>query len=461
MKHSSLPIIAALLLTPLASLQAAAPASGFLVTQFGATADDAPPDTAAIQKAIDACAKAGGGTVVIPSGRFVSGSIHVKDEVTLHLAEGAVLEGSGDLAHYEPRGWSESLIRFEGVKRAGIEGKGLIDGKGLRDPQYPEREFRTKRPRGPHLVTALNCSDLVFRGVSLARAGNYAFNVRSCQDVVFDGLDIAEGYDGMDHYGCERTVVRDCRIRTGDDAVAGQYNRSSTFSNCVFNSSCNGFRYSCIDLTVTKSRFYGPGDFPHLGGTDRAMDSAFCHYAPPEEKDPTKSPLHVPISDNWRIEDVTIDNVKSIYRFDHERGLWQAGRRPVGTVRFVNVRAARIEQPVLVLGDPRRQASLSFERCVLGFLADGKDPSPFALNVRNARSLELRDVTVTSAAKPAERPVLKCDRVERVLLEGFNYDASTAPEPLLFVEVDKVEKNVPKPASVTRPDAGETKARAQ
>ena len=75
-----------------------------LVTRYGARPDDATLATAGIQAAIDACAAAGGGVVRIPTGRFVSGTIRMKDKVRLHLDPGAILEGSRDLADYQPRG---------------------------------------------------------------------------------------------------------------------------------------------------------------------------------------------------------------------------------------------------------------------------------------------------------------------------------------------------------------------
>jgi hypothetical protein len=75
----------------------------FRVTDYGTVADDAGVDTVAIQKTIDACARARGGTVVVPSGKFVSGTLYLKNGVMLHLAEDAVLEGSSNPADYAPR----------------------------------------------------------------------------------------------------------------------------------------------------------------------------------------------------------------------------------------------------------------------------------------------------------------------------------------------------------------------
>src|SRR5690348_14537205 len=77
-------------------------ATTFDIRDFGAKGDGAAKDTAAIQKAIDAAAAQGGGTVLVPSGRYLSGTIHIKSNITLHLSPGAVILASTDNADFDP-----------------------------------------------------------------------------------------------------------------------------------------------------------------------------------------------------------------------------------------------------------------------------------------------------------------------------------------------------------------------
>ena len=112
------------------------------VRSFGAKGDGATKDTAAVQCALDACAKTGG-KVVVPSGTYLIGSIYLGDDTELHLDEGATLLGSPDLADYNApdaypqnwgsihEGWSAKhlLIVLE-KKNVSITGKGVIDGNG-------------------------------------------------------------------------------------------------------------------------------------------------------------------------------------------------------------------------------------------------------------------------------------------------------------------------------------------
>ncbi|MBK8881940.1 MAG: hypothetical protein IPN67_06000 [Bacteroidales bacterium] len=107
---------------------------------YKAKGDGITLNTKSIQAAIDACSKSGGGTVWIPAGRFVSGTIYLKNHVTLFLDAGAVLEGSKNLNDYpvtisKVRSYTDnytnkSLIYAEGLENISIIGKGLIDGNG-------------------------------------------------------------------------------------------------------------------------------------------------------------------------------------------------------------------------------------------------------------------------------------------------------------------------------------------
>jgi polygalacturonase len=146
------------------TVHAARPA--FDVTSYGAIGDATTVSTAAIQRAIDACATAGGGVVVVPPGVFLSGALYFKPGVDLEVRTGAVLKGTTNLADFPPvytswegveRYWTSGLLNFIGMRDVTLSGGGTIDGSGLAWPG-PRRPGgaggpRPNRPR-PEAVAA-------------------------------------------------------------------------------------------------------------------------------------------------------------------------------------------------------------------------------------------------------------------------------------------------------------------
>jgi polygalacturonase len=230
------------LLLPLTGLAAAAPQ---VITDFGAVAGGGQLNTAAIQAAIDATAARGGGTVVVPAGVFRSGAIFLKQGVALHLAAGAVLKGSEDIAdypkqptriegHVEP--WRVALVNASGLTGLRISGPGRLDGSG---PVYWAAFWRQRKANPkctnleverPRLMFIDRCSDVQIEGLELQDSGFWNLHLYRCRDVTLEGLRITlpsataalrgPSTDGIDVDSSRFVTIRRCYISTGDDNIA-------------------------------------------------------------------------------------------------------------------------------------------------------------------------------------------------------------------------------------------------
>lgn len=369
-----------------------------LVTQHGAVPDDDQSDTKAIQTAIAAAAEEDGGIVRFPAGVFLAGGLQLKGNITLQLDEDAVLMGSRDHRDYGDGRWSQALIKGDGLRGICIRGPGTIDGADCKNPDG-EEGFR-----GPHGILLTDCQDITISNVTIKRTGNYAILCRRCRNAQLKKLTICGGHDGLHAQACQDFEVRACDFRTGDDSYAGCDNVDFKIMDCQINSSCNGFRLGCVNLLVKQCRIWGPGEYQHQVSSRKNMLSAFVHFAPKDRQ--PKLP-----SDNWLIEDVTIDNVGFVYGYDIERGLWQKGQ-PAKRLRFHNVKATNVEQPLRVWGDPDREFQLTLENVSIA-LRDDRRNQP-VLDLKRFGALTLRNVTLDNSGT---RPVVRASDGKLVSVE--------------------------------------------
>jgi len=140
------------------------------IGDLGAVSDGTTISTAMIQKAVDRCSTAGGGTVYFPPGKWLSGTIYLKSHVTLELASGCTLLGSKDAADYpenvpQIRSYSDtyvrqSLIAGENLEDVAIRGRGTIDGQGA---AFRRREYVNR----PYLIRLVGCRDVLVENVNL------------------------------------------------------------------------------------------------------------------------------------------------------------------------------------------------------------------------------------------------------------------------------------------------------
>ncbi len=223
------------------------------VRDYGAKGDGKTLCTQAIQKAIDECSKAGGGTVYLPPGAFLSGTIYFKTGVTLKLAAGCTLLGSADLKDYPPtvpalRSYTDnytdkSLIYGENVERIGIIGEGIIDGQGA--------SFKGPYKVRPYMIRFIECRNVTVRDVTIRNSPMWVQHFLACDDVRIAGITVRSlvnaNNDGIDIDSCRRVVISDCNIESGDDAIVLKSTTARVcadvvITNCVLSTRCNALK---------------------------------------------------------------------------------------------------------------------------------------------------------------------------------------------------------------------------
>lgn len=199
------------------------------ITEYGAIDDGKTRCTAAIQRAIDACNAAGGGTVIVPAGTFVTGTLWLRSNLTLHLEAGATLLGAPDAAEFPV--WTPAwegvashapLIAGEDLDTIAITGRGTIDGGGAMWWQlFRDKTLDVFRPR---LIRLVNCRNLLVEGVTLRNSPSWTLNPVACDGVTIHNVRVqnppdSPNTDGINPDSCSNVHISDCHIDVGDDCV--------------------------------------------------------------------------------------------------------------------------------------------------------------------------------------------------------------------------------------------------
>lgn len=214
----------------------------FPVTDFGAVGDSSTLNTRVIQQAIDAVAEEGGGIVVVPEGRFLSGAIFFKPGVKLHLEYGAVLLGSDNISDYPWRPsriegvtqpYYAALINAEHCDNFAITGRGKINGNGYRfwqafwDRRAENPACTNLEVARPRLIYISHSKNITLEGVELLNSGFWTTHLYQCQKVEISKLTIfsprkplrAPSTDGIDLDVCRNVHISECNISVNDDAI--------------------------------------------------------------------------------------------------------------------------------------------------------------------------------------------------------------------------------------------------
>ena len=349
------------------NVKAAAPPQGaFDVRAFGAKGDGKTLDTAAINKAIDAATAAGGGTVAFPAGNYLSFSIHLKSDITLHLDSGATIiaadtpeGGAGGYDPAEPNAWDKyqdfghshfhnSLIWAEGIANAAITGSGRIWGRGLsrgtgRNPSALDPGVGNKS------ISLKNCHNILLRDFSIFHGGHFGILANGVDNLTIDNLKIDTNRDGMDIDSCRNVRVSNCFVNSPwDDGICLKADYALGVPRvCEFVTITNCYVSGCWQegtmLDGTYKKFAPDERIPHTGrikfGTE--SDGGFRNITISNCVFEGCQGLALETVDGAILEDVTVSNI-SMRDIISAPIFMRLGRRlrapdgmPVGTLKRV------------------------------------------------------------------------------------------------------------------------------
>ncbi len=229
------------------------------VTEFGAKGDGVTLNTIAIQKAIDSVSTEGG-AVIFTAGKYLTGSLYLRSNVTIYLDVGATILGSGNLNDYQAhipklRSYNDSFLRYslfysEGEKNISIMGQGVIDGQGglfkVKSKSKPDR-YENR----PFVIRFVKCRNVKVEGITLRNSAMWMEQYLACEDLIIRGISVFNhanmNNDMMDIDGCKNVIISGCHGDSDDDGIVlkstSQYpDQNITVTNCVLSSHCNAIK---------------------------------------------------------------------------------------------------------------------------------------------------------------------------------------------------------------------------
>ncbi len=428
----------------------------FNVKDYGATGIKEDLAQEAIQRAIDACAGAGGGTVFIPPGRYTSGTIHLRSHVRLFVEAGATVYSLHDKSRFD----KDALLYGEDLTDVTIEGRGVFDGEGAYDRRLkgdheddfirsnqiemeklglPLMRSFPKPDQTGKMVLLLRCTDVRIAGVSFVDSPSWTMHPVQCERLVIDGVSIRTSLkdgvwaDGIDPDGCKDVRISNCTIETGDDALV------------FYSMDWFGPAKPCENITVTNCRLSSASsavkfcDGNIAGIRNVTIDNCVI----------TKSNRGIAFMtfDGGAVENVVLSNL-TIETVRHEWFWWGDGEpfhfnikkrsevhanwppekdRPAGAIRNVKIQnvIARGYGSSVCNGHPDSWLDgVSFENVKLTVAHDpdaAYDKAVHGLVFKQARNLSLKDVEIVWEGPPSEKwqSALALDEVQGVTLDGI------------------------------------------
>ncbi len=435
-------VISLFLLSPSAAAVGSAGATWHDVRAHGAKGDGLSDDTEAIQRTIDAAA-IGGGTVYFPPGRYLTGTVVLRDSITVWLDRGTRVLGNPDRMRLGTifrdsagKPFGPAIFLARGVRNVSIRGDGVIDGQGTMENYPPDGSV----PR-PLILLFEGCENVVVEGVTLVNSAAWVQDYIRCRDVWIRNVTVRsysnKNNDGLDLDGCERVIVEGCNISSEDDAIVLKSLslapcRDVVISNCVISGLKSAIKFGTEsaggfeNVTIANCAIYGTRGidiFSVDGGTVRnitisnisirdaygvlaiRLGARMRPYGIPESQRP-KGP--------GTISGITISNVQAVGITESNDFICGIPGHPVTDVTLRNVRVtyrgggSRRDTERTI---PEHEARYPKKRMF------GTLPS-YGLFIRHARNVVLDDLDLRFE-EADERPAIFAEDVTELNIRGL------------------------------------------
>ncbi len=451
-----------------ASLVFAALAHGAIcdVAKYGATGNGKSLDTAAIQKAIDACYATGGGIVDFANGRFLSGTLYLKSNITLRIEPGAVLLGSTDIKDFEvdqqgalkatsgevagelgAHHIGHHFIYADNVDNIALEGGGVIDGQG---DSFFDKDMKPRARPSPYFEF-WNSRDIRIENLTILKTPGWAIHPKNCDRVKIRGINLINNFmaintDGIDPDSSRNVIISDSYIEAGDDCIV----LKTTNRGGVTSPTENVTVTNCVLLSAASALKLGTeswGDFRHCVFSNCVIRQA-------------RTGIALLAKDGGSMEDVRFENITMQTQPKWGKGVeWpieidierRNEKSKLSHIRDVSLSDISMvtKGRVLIEGMPESLIdTLSMRNVIMritgyeavknahknrggnGGLKDAVDfgSVPSALILANARDVDLSDIRVIwPEGKPEDRTGLFSHNVSGLTTSGMHTPDSHAP----------------------------------
>jgi len=457
----------------------------FDVMDYGAVGDGVAMDTKAIQAAIEACTSAGGGKVYLHNGKFLSGTLYLKSNVTLYVEAGAVLLGSTNLAEYpvtisEYRSYvdnytDKSLIYAENVENISIMGEGIIDGQG--------GAFEGGYKQRPYLIRIISCKNVKTENLTLRNSAMWMQHYMACEKLRIHGINVwnhcNKNNDMIDIDSCRDVIISDCIGDTDDDGLtlkstSGRPCENVTITNCLLSSHCNAIKMGTEshggfkNITLSNCTITVSKDDTVLYGKRNGLAA-----------------IALEIVDGGTLENVSISNINIVgvttpifLRLGNRARIYQEGMPKPGIGSFKNVKISHILASgagrigCSITGLPNHPVeNITFNDISMTFrgggtvddanrtiseYANGYPESTmfgtlpaYGFYVRHVKNLKMNNIELAFETED-HRPPLHFDDVKGLQIDGLDAQALKSAKALIWLKyVDKLSlTNCPTPKDV-------------
>ncbi|GAB3417032.1 glycoside hydrolase family 28 protein [Niabella aquatica] len=440
------------------------------VTKYGAKKDSSAKATVAVKKAIEAASKAGGGTVYFPAGKYITGPIHLKSNITIFIDAGAELHFSDDFDDYLPMVESRyegvdvtsfsPLFYANGAENIAITGRGLIDGHGAKwwhfVEGYKEEQPRSKwqlefdplnkdillpddpkqMKRGflrPPFIQFMNCKNILIQGITIQNSPFWTINPQFCDNVTIHAVTVmnpqrlAPNTDGINPESCSNVRISDCFISVGDDCItikSGKDLPGRTKARPAEN-------YSITNCTMLAGHG-GVVIGSEMSGDVKKITISNCVF------DGTDRGIRLKtvrgrggIVEDIRVDNIVMKNIRDqAIVMDMEYA--KSAPEPVSerTPKFRNIRLSNItaytNEAMYINGIEEMPVSEISLNDVAFHAKQG-------ITIRNAKDIQLHYVRVNTT----EGSSLKADNVDRLLVNSFETATPLEDKPVVILKNTK------------------------